>query len=44
MTQDEILDDITDLDMRVNKLREMVKEAWCVAVLGVSKNWTQLSY
>ena len=40
------LDSITDsMDMSLNKSQEMVKdrEAWCVAVLGVAKGWTQLS-
>ena len=42
MTQDEILDGITDLDMRVNKLWEIVKDrkAWCAAVYGVTKTQT----
>ena len=40
------LDGITDsMDMSLNKLREIVKdrEAWHVAVHGVTKNQTQLS-
>ena len=40
------LDGITDsVDMSLSKLRKMVKdrEAWRVAVHGVSKNWTRLS-
>ena len=34
------------VDMNLNKLQEIVKdrEAWCSAVHGFSKNWTQLSY
>ena len=40
------LDGITDsMDMIFSKLQQIVKdrEAWCAAVRGVTKSWTQLS-
>ena len=40
------MDGITDsVDMSLRKLQETVKdrEAWCVAVHRVTKNWTRLS-
>ena len=40
------LDGITSsMDMHLSKLQNIVKDrkAWCVAVHGVTKSWTQLS-
>ena len=40
------LDGISDsMDMNLRKLQETVndREAWCVAVHGVTKSWTRLS-
>ena len=45
MTEDEI-DSITDsMDINMSKLQEMVKdrEAWHVAVHGITKSWMRLN-
>ena len=46
MTEDKTVDGIIDsMGMSLSKLQETVKdrEAWCVAVHRVAKNWTQMS-
>ena len=46
VTEEEMSNGITDsIDMSLGKLQEMVKDrkAWCSAVHGAAKSWTQLS-
>ena len=46
MTEDEMVGGIIDpMNMSLNKFQEIVKdrEAWCAAVHGMAKSWTDLA-
>ena len=46
MTKDETVDGVTNvMDMSFSRPRDLVmdRKAWCAAVYGVTKSWTQMS-
>ena len=45
MAGDEIGSITNSMDMNLSKLQETVEDrgAWCIAVHGITKSWTQLS-